>query len=147
VPQDYRLAPQLAARLLGLTLVGAGLAIVVATIVAVGFAAQPWVVSITVALALAVILLVIWKLRAGTWVVRLTDDGYKVQFVRGAGVKQARWADVADAVTTDVAGAPCVVLRLKNGGSTTIPVEVLAVDREAFVRDVLAQLTAHGKAR
>lgn len=147
VPQDYRLAPQFAARLLGLTLMGAGLAIVVATVVAVGFITQPWVVSATVAVALLVILLVIWKLRAGTWVVRLTDDGYKVQFVRGAGVKQARWADVADAVTTEVAGAPCVVLRLKNGGSTTIPVEVLAADRDAFVRDVLAQLKQHGKAR
>lgn len=147
VPQDYRLAPQFAARLLGLTLMGAGLAIVVATVVAVGFITQPWVVSLTVAAALAVILLVIWKLRSGTWVVRLTDDGYKVQFVRGAGVKQARWADVADAVTTDVAGSPCVVLRLKNGGATTIPVEVLAVDRDTFVRDVQVQLKKHGKAR
>ncbi|HSX67133.1 hypothetical protein [Nocardioides sp.] len=147
MPQDYRLAPQFAARLLGLTLMGAGLAIVVATVVAVGFITQPWVVSLTVAAALAVILLVIWKLRSGTWVVRLTDDGYKVQFVRGAGVKQARWADVADAVTTDVAGSPCVVLRLKNGGATTIPVEVLAVDRDTFVRDVQVQLKKHGKAR
>lgn len=147
MPQDYRLAPQFAARLLGLTLMGAGLAIVVATVVAVGFITQPWLVSLTVAVALAVILFVIWKLRAGTWVVRLTDDGYKVQFVRGAGVKQARWADVADAVTTDVAGSPCVVLRLKDGGSTTIPVELLAVDDNAFVRDVHAQLKKHGRAR
>lgn len=147
MPQDYRLAPQFAARLLGLTLMGAGLAIVVATVVAVGFITQPWLVSLTVAVALAVILFVIWKLRAGTWVVRLTDDGYKVQFVRGAGVKQARWADVADAVTTDVAGSPCVVLRLKDGGSTTIPVELLAVDDDAFVRDVHAQLKKYGRAR
>ena len=77
VPNDFRLAPQFAARLLGLTLMGAGLAIVVATVVAVGFITQPWLVSLTVAVALAVILFVIWKLRAGTWVVRLTDDGYK----------------------------------------------------------------------
>ncbi len=65
----------------------------------------------------------------------------------GAGVRQARWADVSDAVTTDVAGAPCVVLRLKNGGATTIPVEVLAVDRDTFVRDIQTQLKKHGKAR
>ncbi|TCJ21993.1 hypothetical protein [Nocardioides jejuensis] len=147
MPQDYRLAPQIAARLLGLTLMGAGLAIVVATVVAVGFITQPVIVSITVGLALLAILGVIWKLRAGTWVVRLTDDGYKVQFVRGAGVKQARWADVSDAVTTEVAGAPCVVLRLKNGGSTTIPVELVAADRDVFVRAIHDQLTKHGKAR
>lgn len=147
MPQDYRLAPQIAARLLGLTLMGAGLAIVVATVVAVGFITQPVIVSITVGFALLAILGVIWKLRAGTWVVRLTDDGYKVQFVRGAGVKQARWADVSDAVTTEVAGAPCVVLRLKNGGSTTIPVELVAADRDVFVRAIHDQLTKHGKAR
>lgn len=147
MPQDYRLAPQFAARLLGLTLAGAGLVILVVTVVAVGFVTVPWLVSATVALALAAILFTVWKLRAGTWVVRLTDDGYKVQFVRGAGVRQARWADVSDAVTTDVAGAPCVVLRLKNGGATTIPVEVLAVDRDTFVRDIQTQLKKHGKAR
>lgn len=147
MPQDYRLAPQIAARLLGLTLAAAGAVILVVTVVAVGFATVPWLVSITVGLCLAGILFVIWKLRAGTWVVRLTDDGYKVQFVRGAGVKQARWADVADAVTTEVAGSPCVVLRLKTGGSTTIPVEMLAVDREQFVRDIQARLAAHGTAR
>ncbi|MDO7868335.1 hypothetical protein [Nocardioides jiangxiensis] len=147
MPQDYRLAPQFAARLLGLTLMGAGLAIVVATVVAVGFITQPVIVSVTVGLALVAILWVIWKLRSGTWVVRLTDDGYKVQFVRGAGVKQARWADVADAVTTEVAGSPCVVLRLKNGGSTTIPVELVAADRDTFVRAIHEQLLKHGKAR
>lgn len=145
--QDYRLAPQFAARLLGLTLAAAGFAIVLVTVVAVGFIAVPWLVSGTVGLALAGILFVIWKLRFGTWVVRLTEDGYKVQFVRGAGVKQARWADIADAVTTEVAGSPCVVLRLKNGGSTTIPVEVIAVDPNQFVRDIQAHLTKHGKAR
>ncbi len=145
--QDYRLAPQFAARLLGLTLAAAGLVILLVTVVAVGFVTVPWLVSGTVGLALAGILFVIWKLRFGTWVVRLTEDGYKIQFVRGAGVKQARWADVADAVTTEVAGSPCVVLRLKNGGSTTIPVEVIAVDPNQFVRDIQAHLTRHGKAR
>ena len=55
-----------------------------------------------------------------------------MRFVRGAGVKQARWGDVDDAVTADVAGAPCVVLRLKDGRTTSIPVEVLAVERDAF---------------
>ena len=33
------------------------------------------------------------------------------------------------------AASPCVVLRLRDGRTTTIPVGVLAVDRERFVRD------------
>ena len=34
-----------------------------------------------------------------------------------------------------------MVLRLRNGGTTTIPVDVLAGDREAFVRDLQRHLT------
>ena len=38
------------------------------------------------------------------WVVRLGDEGYRVQWVRGVGVAAARWKDVEDAVTTTRAG-------------------------------------------
>lgn len=74
------------------------------------------------------------------WVVRLTDDGYRVQWVRGVGVATGRWKDVEDAVTTTAADSPVVVLRLRSGGTTTIPVEMLAGDREEFVRDLLSHL-------
>lgn len=74
------------------------------------------------------------------WVVRLTDEGYRVQWVRGVGVDAARWTDVEDAITTTLVGSPVVVLRLRNGQSTTIPVEMLAGDREAFVRDLQRHL-------
>jgi len=60
------------------------------------------------------------------------------------GVDRGRWADVEDAVTTTVAGAPCVVLRLRDGRSTTIPVDVLAGDRDEFVQQVLAYLDRRG---
>lgn len=77
------------------------------------------------------------------WVVRFTDDGYRVQWVRGVGVATSRWRDVEDAVTTTVAGSPVVILRLHSGATTTIPVELLAGDREEFVRDVQRHLQ-HG---
>ena len=79
------------------------------------------------------------------WVVRFTDDGYRVQWVRGVGVATARWKDVEDAVTTTSANSPVVVLRLRSGGTTTIPVEMLAGDREEFVRDLQRHLQrGHG---
>jgi hypothetical protein len=79
------------------------------------------------------------------WVVRFTDDGYRVQWVRGVGVATARWKDVEDAVTTTTAGSPVVVLRLRSGQTTTIPVEMLAGDREEFVRDLQRHLQrGHG---
>jgi len=83
-----------------------------------------------------------------SFVVRLSEEGFRVRFVRGAGVKQGRWLDVVDAVTAEVAGSPCVVLRRRDGRSTTIPVEMLAGDRDAFVRDVQEHLQhGHGLRR
>lgn len=79
------------------------------------------------------------------WIVRFTDDGYRVQWVRGVGVAAARWKDVEDAVTTTTAGAPLVILRLHSGETSTIPVELLAGDREEFVRDLQRHLQrGHG---
>ena len=74
------------------------------------------------------------------WVVRLTDEGFRVQWVRGVGVSAARWTDVEDAITSTSVGSPVVVLRLRSGGTTTIPVEMLAADREEFVRDLQRHL-------
>jgi hypothetical protein len=68
-----------------------------------------------------------------------------VQWVRGVGTPAARWKDVEDAVTTTVADSPVVVLRLRDGRTTTIPVEMLATDRDAFVRDIQEHLQrGHG---
>lgn len=79
------------------------------------------------------------------YVVRLGETGYRVRFVRGAGVTAARWKDVEDAVTSTVADAPVIVLRLRDGRTTTIPVGVLAGDREQFVRDLHQHLQdGHG---
>ena len=73
------------------------------------------------------------------WEVRDFRTGRKAAKV---GVPAARWKDVKDVVSASVdAGAgptPCVVLRLRDGRSSTIPVDVLAADREAFVRDLRA---------
>ena len=140
VPSDYRLAPAVAARLMGVVLVMISV-LVFATTAVVAFADLHTVVLVApVALALVVLVAaaVVWTRRG--WVVRLTDEGYRVQWVRGAGVPAARWKDVEDAVTSTVAGAPVVVLRLRDGGTTTIPVEMMAADREAFVRDLQEHL-------
>lgn len=81
-------------------------------------------------------------------VVRLDDAGYRVRLVRGAGVKQARWTDVEDVVATTVGGERCVVLRLRNGGTTTIPVRMLGASPDAFVKDLQGHLNrGHGYRR
>ncbi len=140
VVSDYRFAPALTARLMGLTLVALALLVLLGTIAAVLLDLPSVVLLVLVLLVLVVISLTARRLRGREFAVRFTDDGYQVRHIRGAGVEAARWKDVEDAVTTTTHGSPCVVLRLRNGTTTTIPVETLDVDREQFVRDVQARL-------
>ncbi|WP_210439492.1 hypothetical protein [Nocardioides xinjiangensis] len=141
----HRLAPAVAARLLGVVLCAVAVLILVSTVVIAVADLHTVFLLVPVVLTFLLLLAAWWTWRQKGWVVRLTEEGYRVQWVRGVGVASARWRDVEDAVTTTVAGSPVVVLRLRDGRTTTIPVEVLAIDREAFVRDVQDHLQrGHG---
>ena len=144
-PTLYRLAPAVVARFLGLALVALALVLFVGTAV-VALAGLP--LDLLVAVVLVGVLGCValgWWLRSRAWVLRCTDDGYRVRLVRGAGVKQARWSAVEDAVTTYRHDVACVQLRLRDGRTTTIPVGVLAVDRDQFVRELQGRLQrGHG---
>jgi hypothetical protein len=141
-PTFYRLATPVAARFLGAAIIV--LAIVVFLVTAVVFATGaddgwillPLVVGVVAVLALG------WWLRTKAYVVRCTAQGYSIRFVRGAGVREARWADVQEAVTASPRGIPLLVLRLKNGTTTSIPVTILAIDREQFVREMQRHLSS-----
>ena len=61
------------------------------------------------------------------------------------GVREERWSQVEDAVTTYRRDVACLELRLRDGRTTTIPVGVLAVDKDEFVRELQARLQrGHG---
>ena len=148
MPIEYRLNPAVAARLLGAVLVGVALLVLLATALVALLDLHTAVLLVPVLLGLAAFVAAAVLHHRRGWVVRVTEEGYRVQWVRGAGVTAARWKDVEDAVTSTVAGAPVVVLRLRDGRTTTIPVQVLAVDREAFVRDLQEHLQrGHGMRR
>jgi hypothetical protein len=111
----------------------------------VAFAVVPPVVlTVTVVLGLvAVITVAVWLSRFGT-IVRFDTDGYQVRALRGAGVRSARWVDVEDSVAAARRGQDCIVLRLRDGRSTTVPVGVLATTPEEFVDDLRSRLN-HGR--
>lgn len=140
MPSDYRLNPRVSARLLGFSLVLWGLLVFAATAIVVLFAAPAWVLTVAVVACLAGVFTTGFVLTRTSYVVRLTEDGYRVRFVRGVGTDRGRWSEVEDAVTDTIAGSPCVVLKRRDGTRTTIPVEMLAVDREQFVRDLQQHL-------
>jgi len=143
---DYRLSPALAARLVGLGLMLLALLVFAATLVS-ALADWPFLVVVLVAvLGLASVGATAYWLLKRAVVLHADDRGYRVRLVRGVGTHEARWEEVEDAVTAVVSGSPCLVLRLRDGRTTTLPVSALAVDREQLVRDVQDRLQAgHGK--
>lgn len=148
VPSDYRLSAPVTVRILGASLAAAGL---VVGLVALAGAVLSWPASVTLGTAVllwvvvAVLALLLLRLAP---VVRLDDLGYRVRWVRGAGVRQGRWKDVEDVAATHVAGARCVVLRRKDGSTTTIPVTLVAGPVEDFVEDLREHLNrGHGYRR
>lgn len=145
MPSDYRLSAPVTVRILGAALVAAGLILgVLAAVVAALDWAHTVTLVTTVALWAAVATLALLLLRLAP-VVRLDDVGYRVRWVRGAGVREARWKEVEDVVATTVQGARCVVLRHRDGRTTTIPVDVLSAPVETFVQDLRAHLNrGHG---
>lgn len=136
---SYRLAPALAARLLGGLLVATALVVLVLTVLTAALGWSPRVLLVTALVAGVGLGVGAWTLRR-VEVVRLDEHGYRVRLVRGAGVSRGTWREVEDAVTADVRGIACVVLRRKDGSTTSIPVAALGPERDRFVADLREHL-------
>lgn len=139
----YRLARPLAARLVGATLVAAALAVMVVTLVVVLLNASP---GVLLGLALLVVGLAVGAAVAvrGWSILTLDDQGYHVRW-RASGVRAASWQDVDDAAATYAGDEPVVVLQLRDGRRTVLPVRLLDVDREDLVRTLQDHLQrGHG---
>ncbi|MCW2792947.1 MAG: hypothetical protein JWO76_2045 [Nocardioides sp.] len=139
-PSDYRLSPALNARLTGLLLVVLAVVLFAVTAIVALLHLPPDLLVVVAVLGLVSVFATGYLLNRRAYVVRLDEDGYRVRLIRGAGVTTARWSEVEDAATGTPRGIPCVVLRLVDGRTTTIPVAALAADREEFVRDLQAHL-------
>lgn len=136
----YGLAPTVVARLVGLYLVLLAVVVFAVTALIIVSDGNPDLLVVLAVVGVAGVATLGWWLRSRAFILRAGPDSYTVGMVRGAGVKAARWTQVEDAVTATVRDEPCVVLRLKGGETTTIPVSVLAVDREQFVRELQRHL-------
>jgi hypothetical protein len=146
--RDYRLARAVRARLLGAFIAALGAVVLVLTaVLAVAGVTREVVVGVAAVVVLGAVVAGLLLGRAW-YVVRLDDTGYRIRFVRGVGQSHARWTDVSDLTTAVVSGTPCVVLRLRNGASSTLPVLLIEADREAFVDELQRRLDAgHGYRR
>lgn len=135
-PSDYRLAPALGARLVGTLLVLLAVLLFAATaLVALLHLSLDLLVVVAVVGVVAVLVLGLVLTRR-TVVVHLDDAGYRVRMIRGAGVSAASWPEVEEIAAASPRGLDCLVLQLRDGRTTTIPVAAVAADKDDFARDV-----------
>jgi hypothetical protein len=142
----YRFSNAFIVRLLRPVIFGSVALLVLLGIAVAALSAPAWLLLVGVVLLLAATFGVAAIRRVD--VVRLDEAGYQVRLVRGAGVRRAVWRDVEDVVATTWDGTRCVVLRLRDGRSTTVPVDVLAGSTDDFVLDLQRRLNhGHGYRR
>ena len=144
----FALAPALRARLLGTGLVAIGTVVLIAMLLT--WVADLPTVFVTGLVVLALVGVVALGLLAGVrhWVLRLDEHGYRVRGLRTAEARSARWTDVLDLQATTVAGQRCVVLRLRDGRTTTLPVDAIEGGSTTLVRTLTEHLDrGHGYRR
>lgn len=137
---EYRLAPLVMARFIGAYLIVMAVLLLGATVLVSIVDVSPDVIVALLVVGLLGLIGVSWWMRSRLVVLRLTDAGYRVRMIRAAGVTEARWSEVEDLVAATPRGVECLVIRLKQGGSTTIPVELVAGDKDDIARAVRDRL-------
>ena len=153
---SFALAPALRARLLGTGLVAIGLVVLGGILLAWAIGLPVPVVTGLVLLAAVGVLALGLLLGLRHWVLRIDEHGYRVRVLRsparspeGSGdARSARWPVVLDLRTTTLSGQRCVVLRLRDGRTTTLPVDLVEGDSTALVETLTAHLDrGHGYRR
>ncbi|MEO7352492.1 MAG: hypothetical protein ABIW17_11395 [Marmoricola sp.] len=132
-PVDFALAPALRARLLGTGLVAIGVVVVLGVLLTWWTGLSSVFVSGLVVLAVVGVLILGMLVGVRHWVLRLDEHGYRVRVLRSAQgsaqgsaqARTARWTDVLDLQATTAAGPRCVVLRLRDGRTTVLPVDAI----------------------
>ncbi|MBA2443718.1 MAG: hypothetical protein H0V49_00065 [Nocardioidaceae bacterium] len=116
-------------------------------VVALLDAAAPVRVVLTVITVGVLALCALFLLRPPA-VLRLTTEGYAISLVRGAGVKAAPWSEVASVATQPVGGATSLVITLRNGRTSIMPLSLLGAQQATAQGDVRVRLnSAHGYRR
>lgn len=146
-PREYAVSAALRMRLLGTGLVAIGLVVGLVVLVAWLADLPRGVVSGLVVLAVLAVLGLGLSVGLRHWVVRLDTTGYRVRFLRSAQTTSARWSDVEDVQAATIDNNRCVLIRLRDGRTSTIAAEVLDTDPDAFARTIRAFLDAQPRRR
>ena len=119
----------------------------------VGIAFDRWIVSglgatvhaLALATTAAILVVALALLGRPPLVIELAPDRYQLHHLRGGGVATAQWRDVKSAQTQSTSSGPLIVLQLKDGQRSMVPLTLLgarAVEAEREIHDRLS--TGHG---
>lgn len=144
----YHLAPSVRVQLMGALLVVAGVVVVLVGLLVHLLGLPSLVLAVVMVLAAVAVVAGGWAVVRRRPVLTLDERGYRVGVLRSAGAREAGWRDVEDLVVTTLSGHDCVVLRLRDGRTTTVPVRTLDTPPDDLVRDLSAHLDrGHGYRR
>lgn len=138
---DYRMARPVLARLVGAYAIVLALLVLALTVAVIAADWSPDVLVLAFGVGVLGMIALAWWLTSRLVVVRLTTSGYRVRLVRGVGLAEGSWSDVEDVVAASPRDLDCVVIRLRDGRSSTIPMDLIAADKDDFARDVRRHLT------
>ncbi len=144
---EFALAPALRVRLLGTGLVAIGVVIVLGVLLSWLAGLPSAIVSGLVVLAAGGVVSLGLLLGVRHWVLRLDETGYRVRVLRTE-ARSGRWTDVLDLQAGTVSGANCVVLRLRDGRTTALPVNAIEGGPTALTEALTTHLDrGHGYRR
>jgi hypothetical protein len=133
---------------MGMLLVAVGTGVLALAVLVALLSLPAAVLSAGVVLAVALVAGAGLVLARSASVLRMDADGYQVGLLRRPGVRRARWRDVEDVVIASLSGHPCVVIRLRDGGTTAIPLAAVDAAPEALLADLRDHLDrGHGYRR
>jgi len=132
----YRLAPALVVRMVGRSLVGLAVLVAVATAAGVLLGTGGAVAGVVALTGLVAVAVRAWYLFRVARAVRLADDGYAVRLLGGVGATSASWLQVQEVVAAGPGAQPYLVLRLRDGRSTRLPMAALAADADDVALEV-----------
>ena len=117
----YRLGVAHLVRIAGTFVIGLGVLWVVATLLGVGGARPGGLALLTIGVLVGLALAFARPPR----ILSLDETGYRVRWVRGAGRTRATWREVENVTSRQVGGTALMVVELKDGTTTTVPLTLL----------------------
>lgn len=123
---DYRLAPALAARILGVSFAALALLVFLATFLVAALGGSFVWVALLAAVGLVVTGVTAYVVTKRIAVLHVDDAGYRVRLIRGAGVRTATWDQVKEIAEVSGDDGRFLLFKLADGARTSVPFAALA---------------------